>query len=206
MVGTYQKRQQEALTTYRGSPAYDSAKTEMLKTEGEIARMRSTQAFAVQQDVNKAQAELRGNVASRDAIQAQLTDIRAQLAAVNADESQLHELERNRAVIEDSYKAIAKVATDRRVIEDVDAKRESSVRVVETPRVPESPRPIRTLILLAGALLGIVLGIAVSIISRFFHGVYLRPEALEVDTGLAVLAVIPDHKALANPVVLVTPR
>jgi succinoglycan biosynthesis transport protein ExoP len=206
MVGAYQRRQQESQTTYRGSPAYDSARTEMMRSEGEIARMRSTQAFAVQQDVNKVEAELRGNQASRDAIKAQLQEIGKQLASVNADETQLHELDRARGVVEESYKAIAKVATDRRVIEDVEAKRDSSVRVVETPRVPESPRPIRLLILLVGAILGVVLGIVASIMSRFFRGVYLRPEALEVDTGLAVLAVVPDHKSLASPVVLVTPR
>jgi len=61
-------------------------------------------------------------------------------------------------------------------------------------------------ILAVGALAGLLLSIITSLMSGFFRGVYLRPEALEVDTGLAVLAVVPDQKSLASPVVLVTPR
>ena len=86
------------------------------------------------------------------------------------------------------------------------AKRQPSVRVVEAPRVPDKPQPIRTVILAVGAIAGLLLSIIVSLMSGFFRGVYLRPEALEVDTGLAVLAVVPDQKSLASPVVLVTPR
>ncbi len=67
MVQAYQKRQNEALTTYRGSPAYDTARTEMLKAQEEIAKMRSTQAFTVQQEYNKTQADLRTSQATRDA-------------------------------------------------------------------------------------------------------------------------------------------
>jgi uncharacterized protein involved in exopolysaccharide biosynthesis len=206
MVQAYQQRQNEALTTYRGSPAYDTARTEMLKAQEEIAKMRSTQAFTVQQEYNKTEADLRTSQATRDAIRVQLKNIAGDLASLNADEAQLHELERTRGVLEDNYRAIAKVAIDRQVIEDVDAKRQPSVRVVEAPRVPDKPQPIRMVILAVGAIAGLLLSIIVSLMSGFFRGVYLRPEALEVDTGLAVLAVVPDQKSLASPVVLVTPR
>jgi uncharacterized protein involved in exopolysaccharide biosynthesis len=206
MVETYQKRQNEALTTYRGSPAYDTARTEMLKAQEEIAKMRSTQAFTLQQEYNKTEADLRTNQAARDAIRLQLKNIAQDLVSINADETRLHELERTRGVLEDNYRAIAKVETDRQVIEDVDAKRQSSVRVVEAPRVPDKAQPIRMQIMAAGAIIGILVSLIASLMSGFFRGVYLRPEALEVDTGLAVLAVVPDHKSLASPVVLVTPR
>jgi polysaccharide biosynthesis protein PslE len=206
MVEAYQKRQNEAQTTYRGSPAYDAARTEILKSEADIAKMRSTQAFAVSQEFNKTEADLRTNQATRGVIVAQLTDISNQLAAINAEESQLHELERNRGVLEENYKTVSKVVTDRKVIEDVDANRQSSVRVVEAPRVPDRPLPVRFTIMLVGLIAGLVLSVIASLMSSFFRGVYLRPEALEVDTGLAVLAVVPDQKLLANPVVLVTPR
>jgi uncharacterized protein involved in exopolysaccharide biosynthesis len=206
MVQAYQQRQNEALTTYRGSPAYDTARTEMLKAQEEIAKMRSTQAFTVQQEYNKTEADLRTSQATRDAIRVQLKNIAGDLASLNADEAQLHELERTRGVLEDNYKAIAKVATDRQVVEDVDAKRQPSVRMVEAPRVPDRPQPIRRVIVAVGAVAGLLLSIIASLMSGFFHGVYLRPEALEADTGLSVLAVVPDQKSLASPVVLVTPR
>jgi len=206
MVQAYQKRQSDALTTYRGSPAYDTARTEMMKAQEEIAKMRSTQAFNLQQEFNKTEADLRTSQATRDAVKAQLTSIADELTSINANESQLHELERTRGVLEENYKAIAKVATDRQVIEDVDAKQQPSVRVVEAPRVPDRPKPIRMEILLVGAIVGLVVSLITSLMSGFFRGVYLRPEALELDTGLAVLAVVPDHRSLASPVVLVTPQ
>jgi polysaccharide biosynthesis protein PslE len=206
MVEAYRKRENEAQTTYRGSPAYDAARTEILKSEADIAKMRSTQAFTVSQEYNKTEADLHTNQATRGVIVAQLTDISNQLASINAEESQLHELERTRGVLEENYKAIAKIATDRKVIEDVDAHRQSSVRVVEAPRIPDKPVPIRMMILVGGAIAGLLVSVIVSLMSGFFRGVYLRPEALEADTGLTVLAVVPDQKLLANPVVLVTPR
>ncbi len=206
IVGAYQKRQQDALTTYRGSPAYDAARTDMMKAQEEVARMRSQAAFTIQQDYDKTAADLRASQATVDAIKPQLQKIASDLAAINADESQVHELERSRAVLEDSYRAIAKVATDREVIENVAAKEQPSVRVVTEPRVPDAAQPIRIEVMLAGLIVGIIVSIISSLMSGFFRGIYLRPEALEVDTGLAVLAVIPNYRPLASPVVLVTPR
>jgi len=168
--------------------------------------MRSQQAFTIQQDYDKTAADLRASQATVAAIQPQLQKIASDLASINADESQVHELERSRAVLEDSYRAIAKVATDREVIENVSAKEQPSVRVVTEPRVPDVAQPIRIEVMLIGAIVGIIISILSSLMSGFFHGIYLRPEALEVDTGLAVLAVIPNYRPLASPVVLVTPR
>ena len=206
MVGAYQKRQQDALTTYRGSPAYDVARTDMMKAQEEVAKMRSQQAFQIQQDYDKTAADLRASQATVEAIRPQLQKIASDLATINADESQVHELERSRAVLEDSYRAIAKVATDREVIENVAAKEQPSVRVVTEPRVPDVAQPIRIEVMLVGLIVGIIVSIISSLMSGFFRGIYLRPEALEVDTGLAVLAVIPNYRPLASPVVLVTPR
>jgi polysaccharide biosynthesis protein PslE len=206
MVGAYQKRQQDALTTYRGSPAYDTARTDMMKAQEAIATMRSQQAFQIQQEYDKTAADLHASQATVDAIKPQLQKTASELASINADESQLHELERSRAVLEDSYRAIAKVATDRELIENVSAKEQPSIRVVEAPRVPDVAEPIRMEIMLIGAIVGLIVSIISSLMSGFFYGIYLRPEALEMDTGLAVLAVIPDQRSLASPVVLVTPR
>lgn len=206
VVGAYQKREQDALTTYRGSPAYDVAKTDMMKAQAELATMRSQQAFQLKQEYDKTAADLRASQATGDAIKPQLQKIASELASINADESQVHGLERSRAVLEDSYRAIAKVATDRELIENVSTKEQPSIRVVEAPRVPDVAEPIRIEIMLIGAIVGLLVSIISSLMSGFFYGIYLRPEALEMDTGLAVLAVVPDQRSLASPVVLVTPR
>lgn len=206
MVQAYQKRQQEAQTTYRGSPAFDAARTEMMKSEADVAKMRSTLGLSVTQELNKTEADLRTNQASLEVVKADLDSLSTELATINATESQLHELERTRGVLEDNYKNIAKVAADRKVLEDVDANRQSSIRVVEAPRVPDAPLPVRRTILLIGAIVGLMLSVIVTLVSNFFRGVYLRPEALEADTGLMVLAVVPDDRLLAKPSILVAPR
>jgi hypothetical protein len=206
VVQAYRRRQEEATTTYRGSPAFDAARTEAMKSEAEVAKMRSTQAFSLSSELNKTAADLRSNQATRETITAQLTYIGQQLAEINANEAQLHELERSRGVLEDYYRSVAKIAADRSVVEDVQAQRQSSVRVVEVPRVPTTPAPIRRMIILVGAIIGLVLSIIVILLSGFFRGVYLRPEALELETGLVVLSVVPDDRLLASPSVLVAPR
>ena len=206
MVSTYAKREHEALTRYRGSPAYAQARSNKLKAQEELAKLRSTEAFKLQQEMDKTQAELSGQQAARDAIRPQLTQLSKQIAASTALQERLRELERTRNVLEENYKAVAKLAGDRAVIEAIDAKRQPSVRVVESPQVPYLPQPVRRQIVAIGLVIGIVLAVIASLLSIFFRGVYLRPEALEADTGLAVLAVVPDHHALAAPVLLITPK
>jgi uncharacterized protein involved in exopolysaccharide biosynthesis len=121
------------------------------------------------------------------------------VAALDADELQLHQLERNRAVLEDNYRAVTKILDERQTVEAVEAHRESSVRVVQPPRVPALPQPTRRLILLAGLVMSMLVSIGSILMSHFFRAIYLRPEALEMDTGLVVLASVPEMRALGGP-------
>ena len=61
------------------------------------------------------------------------------------------------------------------------------MRVIQPPRVPVQPQPTRRLILLAGIVISMLLSISSILVSHFFRAIYLRPEALELDTGLTVL-------------------
>jgi uncharacterized protein involved in exopolysaccharide biosynthesis len=199
MVSAYQKRQEDAQTHYRGSPAVDDARRQMLERETDIARMQATQAYGVQTDRNKTEADLRSSLAGHDAIAAQLTAINQQVSSLDADESQLHKLERNRAILEDNYKAVAKILDERETVEAVETHRESSVRVIQPPRVPALPQPTRRLILMAGIVVSMLLSIGSILMSHFFRAIYLRPEALEMDTGLTVLASVPEMRGIGGP-------
>jgi uncharacterized protein involved in exopolysaccharide biosynthesis len=199
MVSAYQQRQEDAQTHYRGSPAVDEARRQMLERQTDIARMQATQAYGVQTDRNKTEADLQSSLAGHDAIAAQLTAINKQVSALDADESQLHRLERNRAILEDNYKAVAKILDERQTVEAVEANRESSVRVIQPPRVPALPQPTRRLILMAGIVVSMLLSIGSILVSHFFRAIYLRPEALEMDTGLTVLASVPEMRAIGGP-------
>jgi uncharacterized protein involved in exopolysaccharide biosynthesis len=205
MVQTYRQRQEEAQTAYRGSPAMDEARRQMLERETDIAKMQATQAYSIQGDRNKTEADLRGSLASRDAVKEQLAALTKQIDALNREETELHQLERNRTIVEDNYKAVSKILDERQVVEIVDANRQSSVRVVQPPLAPAYPQPLRRLILAAGVVGSILLAIAITLFSHFFRASYLRPEALEFDTGLAVLTTVPETRALGRSNALVVP-
>jgi uncharacterized protein involved in exopolysaccharide biosynthesis len=198
MVQTFQQRQEEAATRYRGSPAVDEARRQMLERQTDIARMQATQAFGVQTDRNKTEADFRASLAGHDSVAAQLATLNKQLGDLDAEELRLHQLERNRAILEDNYRAVSKILDERQVVETVEANRQSSVRMIQPPRVPVLPQPTRRLILIAGIVVSILLSIGSILASHFFRAIYLRPEALELDTGLTVLASVPEMRALGG--------
>ena len=199
MVQAYQKREEDAQTRYRGSPALDEARRQLLERQTDIARMQATQAYGVQTDRNKTEADLRSSLAGHDIVATQLTALKKQIDALNAEDAHLHGLERNRAILEDNYKAVSKILDERQTVEAVEAHRESSVRVVQPPRVPALPEPTRRLILIAGFVVSILSSIGTILMSNFFRTIYLRPEALEMDTGLIVLASVPEMRAIGAP-------
>ena len=199
MVQAYHQQEEDAQTHYRGSPAVDDARRQALERQTDIARMQATQAYGVQGDRNKTEADLRSSLAGHDAIQAQLAALNKQIDALDGEESQLHQLERNRAILEDNYKAVSKILDERQTVEAVEAHRESSVRVIQPPRVPALPLATRRLILTAGLVVSFVLSIGSILLSHFFRAIYLRPEALEMDTGLTVLASVPEMRSIGGP-------
>jgi capsular polysaccharide biosynthesis protein len=94
---------------------------------------------------------------------------------------------------------VTKILDERQTVEAVEAHRESSVRIVQPPRVPALPQPTRRLILIAGLVISMLLSIGSILMSHFFRAIYLRPEALEMDTGLVVLASVPDLRSIGGP-------
>jgi hypothetical protein len=70
------------------------------------------------------------------------------------------------------------------------------VRVIQFAEVPASPTNLRELVIGAGALASLVMGITVALLSHLFRRGYLSPEALERRLGVPVLASIPDLSRL----------
>ncbi len=199
MVQAYRQREEEAQTRYRGSPAVDEARRQAMERASDIARIQSTQAFGVQTERDKTDADLKAAVAGRDALNSQITAINKQINALNGDETELHRLERNRSILEASFKSVSADLDQRRTVEAIEANRESSVRIIQPPRIPPLPQPTRRLILLAGAVVGMLVSLGTIMMAHFFRSVYMRPEALELDTGLNVLAAVPEMRGLGGP-------
>jgi len=102
-------------------------------------------------------------------------------------------------VLEDNYRAVTKILDQRQTVEAVEAHRESSVRVVQPRQVPDLRQPTRRLILLAGLVVSMLISVGSVLMSHFFRAIYLRPEALEMDTGLTVLASVPEMRGISGP-------
>lgn len=196
MVQVYQQRQEEAQTRYRSSSAVGDARRQMLERETDIAGMQATQAYGVQTDRNKTEADLHASLVGHDSIAAQLAGMNKQVAALDGEESHLHQLERNRAILEHNYRAVSKILDERQTVEAVQAHRESSVRVIQPPRAPTLPQATRRLILMVGIVISLLLSLGSILMSHFFRAIYPRPEALEMDTGLTVLASVPEVRSI----------
>ena len=204
-VEAFRRRENDAATTYRGSPAVDTARMEMLKSQAELGKMQTSNAFITEQEFNKSQADLKTNTAARDTIKTQLASTNAELASIGADETRLHQLERARSVLEDQYRSVGKILDERRVVDAVNSHRRASVRVIDAPIAPTTPLGTRRLVLMAGTLVACILGLLSVLLPNLLWGGYVRLEALELDTGLTVLASLPESDALARPVLLVRP-
>jgi uncharacterized protein involved in exopolysaccharide biosynthesis len=204
-VEAFRRRENDAATTYRGSSAVDTARMEVLKSQAELGTMQTSNAFITQQEFNKSQADLKTNTAARDTIKTQLASTNAELASIGADETRLHQLERARSVLEDQYRSVGKILDERRVVDAVNSHRRASVRVIDAPIAPTTALGTRRLVLMAGTLVACILGLLSVLLPNLLWGGYVRLEALELDTGLTVLASLPESEALARPALLVRP-
>ena len=205
VVEAFRRLGNDAMTTYRGSPAVDTARMEMLKSQADLGKLQTSHAFSTEQELNKAQADLKTNSATRDTIRTQLSSTNAELTSIGADETRLHQLERARTVLEDQYRSVGKILDERRVVDAVNSHRRASVRVIEAPIVPTTGSSTRRLVVMAGAFVAGILGLLSVLLPSFLWGGYVRLEALELDTGLTVLASLPESDALARPALLVRP-
>jgi uncharacterized protein involved in exopolysaccharide biosynthesis len=198
VVQAYQQRQEEAATRYRGSADVDDARRQLLERQTEVARMQASQAYTVQAERNKTDADLKASTAGHDTIVTQLAALKKQVSDLDAEEVRLHQLERGRNILEDNYRAVSKILDERQTVEAVEANRQSSVRMIQPPSVPAMPEATRRLILTAGAVVSLLLSIGSILLSHFLRASYLRPEALEMDTGLTVLASVPEMHAIGS--------
>ncbi len=206
MAQQYRAREMEAQTRYMGSAAQDRAKMEALQRETDLARLRASNAFAVQQEVIKTDADLRASLAGREAITQQLADVTGQVRAINGDELRLRELQRALAVADENYRTGAKILDERRLVENTQAGKQPDVRIIQPPLVPEMPVPIRRMVLAAGVLLTLIMMAATALLAHFFRTIYFGAEALELDTELTVLTSVPETKALPRLGIAVGPN
>jgi uncharacterized protein involved in exopolysaccharide biosynthesis len=183
----------------------DEARTQVLQHQAEVARLQSQQMLALKQDRDRVSAELRASTALRAETKTQLDKVVAELRAISDLETQVAQLERARTLAEESYRSAAKIMTDRGMLENVDAGKQAAIRIIQPPETPIAPEPLRRQIAVAGALISLILGALVALLSHYFRDVILLPEALEAETELPVLASVPQIRGLARSAIAVHP-
>ena len=152
----------------------------------------------VQLERSKTQAELQATRAQANLDASHLAAIAATLAKLNDDEQQLNQLTLARDILVEDFKASSKIRNERAVTENVELNRKDNVRVLQEPRAPLLPQATRSLILLAGIVVAMIVAGTVALLLHFTRRTYLVPEALESDTGLRVLISIPESRSLSR--------
>ncbi len=160
----------------------------------------------VQLERSKTQAELQATRAQANLDVTHLATVGTGLARLNDDEERMNQLTLARDVLVDDYKASSKIRNERAVTENVELNRKDNVRVLQEPIAPLLPQATRTLILMAGFVLALIVAGAVGLLKHYTRRIYLIPEALESDTGLRVLISIPESRYLARSNLLLGAR
>jgi uncharacterized protein involved in exopolysaccharide biosynthesis len=156
----------------------------------------------IQEERSKAQVELQAARAQAGLTVSHLADVAANLTKLSDEQRQMEQLTRVRDVLVSDYQASSKVRSEREVTETVELHRKDNVRVLQEARPPTLPLPTRSMILIVGAVLSVMIAALVALLMHFARRVYLVPEAVERDTGLRVLISLPDSRRLARSSVL----
>jgi uncharacterized protein involved in exopolysaccharide biosynthesis len=154
---------------------------------------------AVDLDRSKSEADLNSARARLERDNQQLAELRAQVERLNENEMQLQELERERAATEDSFRSLSKTYEDRKLIEAVNARQVTTVRAVQKAEVPFQSTGLRKLLILAGLVASLMVGMAVAALLEYGRVGYLSPEAVERSLGVPVLATIAESAGLSVP-------
>ena len=152
----------------------------------------------MQQERSKALVNLEVNKTQAARDLAHLSEVAASLQDVTTQEHQISQLTRDRDVLVEALKAADKVRNEKIIAEGIENSDRENVRVLQVPRVPMLPKSSRSLILMAGIILGAVAGAAVGLILHATRRVYLLPEAVERDTNLRVILTVPESRALVT--------
>jgi tyrosine-protein kinase Etk/Wzc len=140
---------------------------------------------------------LQGLTSQVASIDGQLGLFRSEIERVPAKEVQFARLARRPKVLEDIYSMLQSRLKEAEIVEAVD---DPSVRVVDVAIIPDKPvRPNKPLVVVIGALLGLMLGAAVTFIREGMdRALHTREDVLRV-AGVQVLALIPRiHGALGD--------
>lgn len=153
--------------------AEDSPELRSLRGQIDVARN------AMREQIGILKSSLRGTV----------DDLRQQLRAVESRRAEYEELVRRQQELLSHYETYSKKAEEERINQEMDATRMLSVRVIERAALPPKPWfPNRFLLALVGILLGIPLSITAALLRGYYAGRVSSTADVESELGVPVLA------------------
>lgn len=150
---------------------------------------------SLQLDRVRQESELGAARQKKREIQGQLGALDARIAELQERRTRLEALARDKALAEQAYLDAAKTRNERRTAEDIEARRAANVRVVQAAEVPLQSRPTRIAVLLGGAVLAVLAGVATAALSSLMRRSFISPEGVEASLRIPVLAVVPHGDA-----------
>jgi uncharacterized protein involved in exopolysaccharide biosynthesis len=134
----------------------------------------------------------------REMLAAQVDQYENQLSRLEGITGDYEDLNRKVKQAEDNYQLYQKKEEEARITDELDQNKITNVSVAEAPIQPSIPvRPNRPLNLLLGLFLGALLSLGSVVIAEFMRDTVLTPHELEVLTGRAVLASLPNDAETA---------
>ena len=127
--------------------------------------------------------------ASSHVIALQIEDLDKKIQRLDELNKEMIVLERKRATDEQNYNSYLGRVEEARVTEEMDRLKLANISVIQSAEVPRRPagRSPKILLLL-GAVLGVLAGTGFGLLLEYFEGAYTRPDQAATDLGLPLLA------------------
>lgn len=145
-------------------------------------------------DLFRAEGELNSQIARAEALKNQLGQLDKEIAQLDLSQNKIQNLKREIAINEKNYKTYADRQEEARLSEEMNRLKMSNISVVQSAQVPTQPVTLnKKLILLAGAVVGMLAGLAFAYVSERLNPTFSDPESVEKYLELPVLLTVP-HK------------
>ncbi|MDT7041991.1 GumC family protein [Candidatus Nitronereus thalassa] len=145
--------------------------------------------------------ELRLQVESQKSRLATLAEsmekLQGQVDRTAAREQEMLALERDYANMQENYQNILEKRLNARISENLEKRQKGErFRILDPANLPKTPDgPLRAVIVLAGLLLGCVLGYGVAFVIEQWNPTFRRSEDAEISLGFPILATIPSFQS-----------
>jgi uncharacterized protein involved in exopolysaccharide biosynthesis len=179
--------------------SYNEQSIPVVKIRQEIARAKQLLEKEEKTYHGKAVSSLSQNLSAlkaKEASQQQhLAAYQTEINQINSAEMRLNELERQKKINEDNYQLYLKKMEEARISNAMDSQKLANISVVEPALPPLKPvKPKILLNIILSILLGASAGVGLAFSSEYFSHTFNKPEDVEQQASLKVLAAIPSIK------------